>query len=201
VVADTPQNHLRGHALVDAIQQFFDEPRACLCGQQVKWRPSFELALGIPKPPPAALALTEYFLAQGNHTRDSNHAIRLVATQRFASCTPMGQRPARNDKGVDFLISQPGLAQGVDSSGRQSLLHECHQIQVRAQTLDAEDLLNSFEDTRVPNRFRYADLERALPGISRPTIARVLRELRVEGAVRCIKPGRDATWERSAKTR
>jgi Fic family protein len=49
---------------------------------------------------------------------------------------------------------------------------------------------------RLPNRFRYADLERALPAISRPTIARALRELRAEGAVRCLKPGRDATWEK-----
>ena len=47
---------------------------------------------------------------------------------------------------------------------------------------------------RLPNRFRYADLERALPAISRPTIARALRELRAEGAIRCLKPGRDATW-------
>ncbi len=35
VVADTPQDHLRGHALVDAIQQFLDEPRTGLCGKQV----------------------------------------------------------------------------------------------------------------------------------------------------------------------
>lgn len=50
---------------------------------------------------------------------------------------------------------------------------------------------------RLPNRFRYADLERALPAVSRPTIARALRELRAEGAVRCVKPGRDATWEKT----
>ena len=31
--------------------------------------------------------------------------------------------------------------------------------------------------SRLPNRFRYADLERALPAVSRPTIARALREL------------------------
>ena len=49
---------------------------------------------------------------------------------------------------------------------------------------------------RLPNRFRYADLERALPTVSRPTIARALRELRAEGAIRCLKPGRDATWEK-----
>ncbi len=50
--------------------------------------------------------------------------------------------------------------------------------------------------SRLPERFRYADLERALPAVSRPTIARALRELRVEGAVRCVKPGRDAAWEK-----
>ena len=48
----------------------------------------------------------------------------------------------------------------------------------------------------LPNRFRYADLERALPTVSRPTIARALRELRAEGAIRCLKSGRDATWEK-----
>lgn len=50
--------------------------------------------------------------------------------------------------------------------------------------------------SRLPNRFRYADLERALPAVSRPTIARALRELRAEGAIRCLNPGRDATWEK-----
>ena len=49
---------------------------------------------------------------------------------------------------------------------------------------------------RLPTRFRYADLERALPAVSRPTIARALRGLRAEGAIRCVKPGRDATWEK-----
>ena len=36
---------------------------------------------------------------------------------------------------------------------------------------------------RLPNRFRYADLERALPAVSRPTIARALRQLRDEGSI------------------
>lgn len=51
--------------------------------------------------------------------------------------------------------------------------------------------------TRLPNRFRYADLERALPAVSRPTIARALRKLRDEGSIRCLKQGRDATWEKA----
>jgi Fic family protein len=54
---------------------------------------------------------------------------------------------------------------------------------------------------RLPNRFKYADLERALPAVSRPTIARALRELRIEGAVRCVRPGRDAAWEKSPEKR
>ncbi len=51
--------------------------------------------------------------------------------------------------------------------------------------------------TRLPLSFRYADLERALPAVSRPTIARALRELRDEGTIRCVSPGRDATWEKT----
>src|SRR5437667_3004467 len=51
--------------------------------------------------------------------------------------------------------------------------------------------------SRLPNEFRYADLERALPAVSRPTIARALRELRAEGVVRCVGRGRDATWEKT----
>ena len=49
---------------------------------------------------------------------------------------------------------------------------------------------------RLPNRFRYADLQRTLPAVSRPTIARALRELSAEGVVRCVGRGRDATWEK-----
>lgn len=49
----------------------------------------------------------------------------------------------------------------------------------------------------LPMTFRYADVERACPGVSRPTIVRVLGELRDNGEIRCTKGGRDATWERS----
>jgi Fic family protein len=51
---------------------------------------------------------------------------------------------------------------------------------------------------RLPKQFRYADLERALPAISRPTIARALRELSAERVVRCVGRGRDATWEKQS---
>ena len=48
----------------------------------------------------------------------------------------------------------------------------------------------------LPRTFRYADVERACPGVSRPTIVRALGELRERGEIRCTKGGRDATWER-----
>ena len=49
---------------------------------------------------------------------------------------------------------------------------------------------------RLPDVFRYADVERACPGVSRPTIVRALGELRDAGEIRRVKVGRDATWER-----
>jgi len=50
---------------------------------------------------------------------------------------------------------------------------------------------------RLPALFHYADVERACPGVSRPTINRVLRKLREQEVIRCIKSGRDATWEKT----
>ncbi len=49
---------------------------------------------------------------------------------------------------------------------------------------------------KLPERFRYADLAQACPNVSRPTIKRVLARLREDGAVECIKSGRDAIWEK-----
>jgi len=47
---------------------------------------------------------------------------------------------------------------------------------------------------KLPATFRYADLAQACPNVSRPTIKRVLSRLREEGAVKCVKSGRDAVW-------
>jgi len=55
-------------------------------------------------------------------------------------------------------------------------------------------VLIAFE--KLPRRFRYADLARACPNVSRPTIKRVLGQLRKQGKVECVKSGRDAIWEK-----
>ncbi|MFH1671836.1 MAG: Fic family protein [Pseudomonadota bacterium] len=49
---------------------------------------------------------------------------------------------------------------------------------------------------KLPGKFRYADLAQACPNVSRPTIKRVLAQLRKDGKIECVKSGRDAVWEK-----
>ena len=48
----------------------------------------------------------------------------------------------------------------------------------------------------LPPRFTIADLRRACPGVSYPTLQRALADLRREKKVRCLGRGPDAQWER-----
>ena len=50
---------------------------------------------------------------------------------------------------------------------------------------------------RLPSPFKVKDIERMAPGVSRPTINRVLQSLRKQGKIRVLSKGRDAAWERS----
>lgn len=50
---------------------------------------------------------------------------------------------------------------------------------------------------RLPEHFQFADVERACPGVSRPTINRALAELRRTGRLQLAKAGRDATWRKT----
>jgi Fic family protein len=52
--------------------------------------------------------------------------------------------------------------------------------------------------SRLPHEFRFADVQRACPGVSRPTVNRALAELRKAGKIRCPKAGRDAVWNKLA---
>lgn len=49
---------------------------------------------------------------------------------------------------------------------------------------------------RLPETFRHADVARACPGVSRPTIQRALRKLRNTGEIELLRRGRDAEWRR-----
>lgn len=48
----------------------------------------------------------------------------------------------------------------------------------------------------LPHQFQIGDIERACPSVSRPTINRALKELKDQGKIACIKPGRNAKWEK-----
>ncbi|MFZ5426118.1 MAG: Fic family protein [Thermodesulfobacteriota bacterium] len=50
---------------------------------------------------------------------------------------------------------------------------------------------------RLPEEFRWADLEQICAGISHSTIRRVLEELKAQGRIRCASQGRDAVWTKS----
>ena len=52
---------------------------------------------------------------------------------------------------------------------------------------------------RLPQEFRVADVERACPGIPRPTLNRVLAGLRDAGRLQSMGRGRDATWQKTEK--
>lgn len=49
---------------------------------------------------------------------------------------------------------------------------------------------------RMPGEFRFADVERACPRISRPTINRALADMRRSGRLVLVNAGRDATWKK-----
>jgi len=48
---------------------------------------------------------------------------------------------------------------------------------------------------RMRGRFTIADLQKACPGVSYPTLQRALGELRKMGKVKCLRRGADAEWE------
>lgn len=48
----------------------------------------------------------------------------------------------------------------------------------------------------LPAMFVYSDIAVACPGVSRPTIMRVLRRLREQGQITCVSKGRKAVWRK-----
>lgn len=50
---------------------------------------------------------------------------------------------------------------------------------------------------RLPAEFRVGEVKRACPGISQATINRTLAQMRREGAIHCLRAGRDAVWAKA----
>ena len=49
---------------------------------------------------------------------------------------------------------------------------------------------------QLPDTFTITEIERACPGVSRPTIKLALRDLRDEGAIEVARQGRGALWRK-----
>lgn len=81
------------------------------------------------------------------------------------------------------------------------LLGAYRQLEARTGELTAtkgakkEMVLNAI--SRLPEEFRWADLEQICVGISHSTIRRVLDELKAQGKVHCSNQGRDAAWRKT----
>jgi Fic family protein len=50
---------------------------------------------------------------------------------------------------------------------------------------------------RLPEQFRVGEVKRACPGVSQATINRTLAQMRREGAISCLRAGRDAVWAKA----
>ncbi|MGH2961647.1 MAG: Fic family protein [Solirubrobacterales bacterium] len=90
---------------------------------------------------------------------------------------------------AEYLLNV--LSDGYDSfearvAGATSAAGKTKQDRARDQILNAG-----------PNRFRFRDLKRALPGISEHTLRLVLRQLKSEGLVRSEGRGAGAEWVRT----
>src|SRR6266498_3197022 len=97
MIADTTEKNLRRQALVDAVQELFDETRARLSGCQLQRTPTLELTLGSAQPMPRALAVSEDMFGKRGNASEAYGSIGFVPTQSLATRTPMRQRASGND--------------------------------------------------------------------------------------------------------
>ena len=59
VIADSPENHLRGHALIDSVQEFFNEARTGFGGHELERAAAVELPFRRAEPTPRAFGLSK----------------------------------------------------------------------------------------------------------------------------------------------
>jgi hypothetical protein len=81
MVAHPPEEDLRRHALVNAVQQLLDEARACFCGGELQGAAALELALGRTEPMPRASAVSEDLFPKRGNTSKAYSSIRFLPAQ------------------------------------------------------------------------------------------------------------------------
>lgn len=117
MVADAPENHLRGHALVDAVQQLLDKASADFGGEELQRTASLKLSFGGSKPAPGTVWLSEDALAECGDAGEADDAVRFVAAQGFPSCAPVCQRAPGQHERINLVVREAVLAQRVDGLG------------------------------------------------------------------------------------
>src|ERR1700681_2896622 len=104
MVADPPENHLCRHALVDLVQQLFDEPSACFSGHKLERAAAVKLSFRGAKPTPCAFAVSEDLFSQRGDTREAYGPVRFFPAQRLPARATMRQRASRHHQRVDLIV-------------------------------------------------------------------------------------------------
>jgi hypothetical protein len=106
MVADPPEEHLRRHALVNAVQQLLDEARACFCGGELQGAATLELALGRTEPMPGASAVSEDLFPERGDTSEAYGSVRFRPAQGLVPRATMRQRASGDDQRADLVAGQ-----------------------------------------------------------------------------------------------
>jgi hypothetical protein len=133
LVADPPEEHLCGHALVNPVQEFLDEASASFSRQHLEWTTPAELPLTGSGPLPRPFLFAEHVLREGGDTGDADDPVGFLSAERLAASASMGQRPARHHEGVQFVVVQATTPLTFEGLRRQPLFDQPDQFLVRSE--------------------------------------------------------------------
>jgi hypothetical protein len=122
MVADPPKKHLRGHALVDAVQQLLDKAGAGFGDQKLQRTATIKLPLLRTEPVPPAFAVSEDLFSKRGNTGKPYGSIRFVPAQSLMAGATMRQRAPGYDERVDLVVGQTRLAEPIDHCGGEAIL-------------------------------------------------------------------------------
>jgi hypothetical protein len=149
VVANAPQEHLRCHALIHAVQQFFDEASAGVRAEQLKRAPAPKLSLGRSEPPPSAFGVSEYLLGKRGCAREADCAVRLALAQSLLTRTAVRQRPSWHHKGIHLIVRDAWPTEPVDNVSGQPRFDDLDEILIGLEPLSFQNFLHALQHARL----------------------------------------------------
>ena len=106
MIADAPEDHLRGHALVDAVQQLLDEAGAGFGDHELQRTATSKLPLPGTEPVPPAIAVPEDLFRKRGNAGETYGSIRFVPAQGLLPRAAMRQRTPGHDERIALLVGQ-----------------------------------------------------------------------------------------------